>query len=79
MKDNYAGLIIKRRRKTLGIDQRELARIAGVSVHALSNIESGIGNPTWATLVKVLDALGLELCVQPREATSASRAARGEG
>lgn len=59
--------IIKQRRKLLGIDQRELSRIAGISIHALSNLESGAGNPTLATLSKVLDALGLEMKIKPKE------------
>jgi predicted transcriptional regulator len=58
--------LIRKRRKALGIDQGELSRIAGISVHALSNIESGAGNPTLKTITKVLDALGLEIKIQPK-------------
>lgn len=45
----------------LGIDQRTLGEIAGVAVHTLSNIEAGKGNPTVATLERVLQAVGMEL------------------
>ena len=53
--------IIRTRRKELGVDQKTLGRISGVSTHALSDLESGKGNPTLSTLLRILDALGLEL------------------
>ena len=52
---------IRRRRLTLGLDQRGLSELSGVAVHTLSNVEGGRGNPTISTLAKVLDALGMEL------------------
>lgn len=55
------GKVIRKRRKSLGIDQASAAELAGVSVHTLSNIESGRGNPTLDVLTRVLDTLGLEL------------------
>jgi transcriptional regulator with XRE-family HTH domain len=59
------GEIIRRRRKALGVNQDAVAELAGISVHTLSNIESGRGNPTLEVLSRVLDVLGLELVVQP--------------
>ena len=55
------GVLIRRRRTSLGIDQRKLSEIAGIAVHTLSNIEAGNGNPTVVTLDRVLHALGMEL------------------
>ncbi|MEX2607279.1 MAG: helix-turn-helix transcriptional regulator [Kiritimatiellia bacterium] len=52
---------IRERRKLLGVDQKSLARISGISVHALSDLETGKGNPTLTTVEKVLDALGMTL------------------
>jgi transcriptional regulator with XRE-family HTH domain len=52
------GLKVKERRKVLKIDQISLAEIAGISVHTLSNIESGITNPRIETIYKILDSLG---------------------
>lgn len=52
---------------SLRIDQRTLSEIAGISVHTLSNIESGRGNPTVAILERVLNALGMELRVKIKE------------
>lgn len=61
------GDILKKRRIALGIDQRSLSEISGIAVHTLSNIEAGKGNPTVATLERVLGALGMELRVQAGE------------
>lgn len=61
------GSLIIRRRKALGISQKILAELSGVSVHALSDIEARKASPTVATLVRLFTALGLELRVQARE------------
>jgi transcriptional regulator with XRE-family HTH domain len=58
---------ILKRRQSLQIDQKSLAELAGISVHALSDLESGKGNPTLSTLMKVLSTLGLTLNVQVME------------
>ncbi len=57
------GTIIRVRREILGVDQRDLSQIAGISVHTLSNIEAGSRNPTVKSLEKILAALGMELIV----------------
>lgn len=58
--------IVRRRRKELGVDQRTLAELAEVSVHTISDIESGKGNPKIETLESILDVLGLQLRIDPR-------------
>ena len=67
MNTNEAGELIRRRRLSLHIDQRTLSDISGIAVHTLSNIEAGKGNPTVATLDRVLHALGMELRIQVKE------------
>jgi transcriptional regulator with XRE-family HTH domain len=67
MKAKEAGNLIRRRRISLRIDQHTLSEISGIAVHTLSNIEAGKGNPTVATLDRVLDALGMQLCIQIKE------------
>ncbi len=62
-----AGLLIKKRRMSLQIDQHMLSAISGIAVHTLSNIEAGKGNPTIATLDRVLHAMGMELRIQVKE------------
>ena len=60
------GASIRERRKALGISQRDLSEIAGVSLHTISDVESGKGNPTIATLGRILEPLGLVLSVSIR-------------
>jgi len=55
------GIRIKERRSILGITQKDLAGISGVGLRTIKDIETGGGNPSFDTLVKVLDVLGLEL------------------
>ena len=61
MKKQEIGLFIAKRRKALRVKQRELAKLCGVSEHALCNLERGTGNPTLDIVTAVTDALGLEL------------------
>ena len=60
------GQLLRKRRRHLGISQIDFAKLAGVAVHTVSDIESGKGNPPLEVLQKVLDPLGLELSVKPR-------------
>lgn len=61
MKIQDIGLFISKRRKALGVNQKELALICGVSEHALCNLERSAGNPTLKLVTAVAEALGLEL------------------
>jgi len=60
------GTRLKERRRVLGMLQGDLAALAGISVHTLSNIESGKANPSLEVLEPLLDCLGLELTLVPR-------------
>jgi transcriptional regulator with XRE-family HTH domain len=55
---------IKKRREMLKVNQETLAEVAGVGLRTLKQFESGKGNPTLQTIVKLADALGMELCLQ---------------
>ena len=57
------GIAIAQRRNTLNITQARLAKLSGVSVHTLSNLETGEGNVTLDTLLKVSGVLGLKVKV----------------
>ena len=63
---HYQKLIetIKERRHAMKVTQEILAEISGVGLRTLKQFESGKGNPTLATLVKLADALGLEMTLQ---------------
>ena len=45
------------------ISQADLAELSDVSVHTLSNLETGKGNVTLGTLLKVTGILGLKVKV----------------
>lgn len=51
-------------RKLDALDQVTLAELSSISARTLSDLETGSGNPTLASLFKVLDTLGLELTVK---------------
>lgn len=53
--------IIKSRRATLKITQLDLAEMAEVGLATVKDIERGKGNPSLATIVKLLDVLGMEI------------------
>ena len=57
------GIIIKERRKRLGVNQQTLADLAGVGLNTLVAIERGEGNPQLNTLLTILDTLGLQMDV----------------
>ncbi len=63
---HYQNLIetIKERRHAMKVTQEILSEISGVGLRTLKQFESGKGNPTLATLVKLADALGLEITLQ---------------
>lgn len=67
MNSEELGTLIRSRRNDLGVDQRALADLAGVSVHTLSNLESGKGNPTLDVMKRILETLGMELVARVRD------------
>lgn len=59
--------VIKNRRKVLGISQQDLAEMSGVSLPTVKDIERGVGNPSLATISKLLDVLGMEIIYRVRQ------------
>ena len=60
------GTHIRRRRKHLGLSQRELGDRAGLRQETISLIENGNAATRLDTLLAVLAALDLELQIAPR-------------
>ena len=58
------GKLIKHRRKVLGLTTRELADLTGMSKTTISQIESGVGNPTFEVLKNIFEYLNLEIKVE---------------
>ncbi|MCI1640808.1 MAG: helix-turn-helix domain-containing protein [Bacteroidales bacterium] len=52
---------MKSRRKTLKLSQQDIAEMAGISLATVKDIERGKGNPSLATVGKILEVLGLEM------------------
>lgn len=68
----YIGLmelaeVIKSRRKTLAISQQDLAEMAGIGLATLKDIERGKGNPSMATVSKIMEILGMEILFKVRQ------------
>jgi y4mF family transcriptional regulator len=57
---------IRRRRRDLGLNQEELADLAGTSARFISTLENGKPTVRLDKLVAVLDAIGLELRAEVR-------------
>ncbi len=52
---------LKQRREVLGVTQERLADLSGVGLRTLKALESNKSNPTFETLTKLADVLGMEL------------------
>ena len=59
--------VMKSRRKTLSISQLDLAEMAEVSLATVKDIERGKGNPSLATINKIIEVLGMEMIFQVRQ------------
>ena len=59
--------VMKSRRKTLSISQLDLAEMAEVSLATVKAIERGKGNPSLATVNKIIEVLGMEIIFQVRQ------------
>ena len=59
--------VLKDRRETLKVTQEHLAELSDVGLRTLKSIESGRGNPTIATVIKLADVLGLEVKLEIRK------------
>jgi transcriptional regulator with XRE-family HTH domain len=54
-------------REARGLTQEEVALTAGITTGSLSRIETRHSNPTWTTVERIAQALGvslLELCAE---------------
>ena len=58
------GKTIKKRRKELSLELKDLQDYSGVNYVSISDIENGKANPTIKTVEKLLDVLGMELDIK---------------
>lgn len=57
----------KKRREVLGVTQEHLAELSGVGLRTLKALESGKSNPTFETLNKLAEVLGMELKLEVKK------------
>jgi transcriptional regulator with XRE-family HTH domain len=57
------GRAVTQLRAAAGQTQEDLAHAAGISVVALSRIETGKRNPTWSTVRRIAKGLGTSVAV----------------
>lgn len=57
---------IMERRESLGLSQRDLAELSGVSLRTINAMERGKANPSLDVLSKILEPLGLKLTLSER-------------
>lgn len=67
---NEFGKVIKERRLSLSITQRELAALAGIGINTLTKIERGEANPSLAVIDTIFNTLGLEVEIKIKDAHS---------
>ncbi len=60
------GDLVKKRRKEVGMDQRELALVSGTGVRFISDLENGKETCQLGKALKVLGNLGLDLTPTPK-------------
>ena len=65
-----AGEAVRRRRRALGMNQRDLAGKTGLRQATISGVEAGEPGTQLRTLFDVLTALDMEVVVRPRTKAS---------
>lgn len=63
------GVLTHRLRKAAGLTQKELATRMGTTASAIARLETGGTSPTFATLERLADALGVQLRLEVANAT----------
>ena len=58
---------LKKRRELLGVTQEHLAELSGVGLRTLKALESGKSNPTYETISKLAEVLGMELKLEVKQ------------
>jgi len=57
---------IQERRESLGLSQKDVSEMSGVSLRTINAVESGKSNPSVDVLCKILETLGLKLTLSER-------------
>jgi DNA-binding XRE family transcriptional regulator len=57
------GQIVREKRNAIGLKQEELSQRSGVAIKTIHSIELGKGNPAIKTIIRIFDALSLDLLI----------------
>jgi transcriptional regulator with XRE-family HTH domain len=57
------GQIVREKRNAIGLKQEELSQKSGVAIKTIHSIELGKGNPAIKTILRIFDALSLDLLI----------------
>jgi transcriptional regulator with XRE-family HTH domain len=57
------GQIVREKRNAIGLKQDELSRQSGVAIKTIHSIELGKGNPAVKTILRIFEALSLDLLI----------------
>lgn len=60
------GALIRERRRELSMTQEQVAFVSGLTTRIVSELERGKPAAQYSTVLRVLEALGLNLYVKPR-------------
>lgn len=63
MKKEDVGNIIQKRREFFSLKQEDLAEMTGIASKTIYLIEKGKGNPSFETLQKILQILGMDIFI----------------
>ena len=58
---------LKQRRIALAVTQEYVSQLSGVSLPTIKKVESGKSNPTFTTLSKIADVLGIEIKLEVKK------------
>ena len=57
---------LKERRKILSLSQKDLAEMSELSLATIKDIERGKANPSFDTVSRIMDVLGMEIVYRVR-------------
>jgi y4mF family transcriptional regulator len=61
------GEIVQQRRSALQLTQEDLAELSGITEKTIYLLENGKGNPSYSTLLNILNVLGMEMNVHVKK------------
>jgi len=67
MNKQEIGNIIKKRREALSLKQEDLSEMSGITSKTIYLVENGKGNPSFDTIEKLLEIIGLDILVEVKK------------